>query len=168
MPNPHDYAVDDQALLHRELAVAVTNEKARPDGFVVEPHQQVACLLAHPAAVPVGRDPGQVHAATLQLDEEQEVEPLQKERVDREEVALEDARRLPAKKLRPACLQTLWRRPDPLRGFKNVVQAAARWYSWMSPPRMSRRSILATIGRVTVVAGSGGCSASARWGRSRL
>src|SRR5439155_8636550 len=29
-------------------------------------------------------------------------------------------------------------RAECLRGFKNVVQAAARWYSWMSPPRMSR------------------------------
>ena len=32
---------------------------------------------------------------------------------------------------------------DPgLRGFKTPVHAAARWYSWMSPPSRSRRSIL--------------------------
>src|SRR6266536_4856128 len=26
---------------------------------------------------------------------------------------------------------------ERLRGFKNLVHAAARWYSWMSPPRSS-------------------------------
>src|SRR6266487_1404100 len=44
--------------------------------------------------------------------EEQHVEALQEERVDGEEVALEDARRLLAKKLRPARLQTLRCRLD--------------------------------------------------------
>ncbi len=34
-----------------------------------------------------------------------------------------------------------------LRGFKRVVHAAFRWYSWISPPRTSRRSIVPTVDR---------------------
>jgi hypothetical protein len=81
--------------------------------LVVELHQQVACLLDHPAAVRVGRDPSEVYAAARQLDEEQDVEPLEEERVDGEEVTLEDARRLLAQKRRPARLQPLRCRLDP-------------------------------------------------------
>jgi hypothetical protein len=63
------------------------------------------------------------------------------------------------------------RAPDGLgavRGFKTRVHAAAK-YSWMSPPRRSWRSIVAGTaagesGRIV----SGGTSASALCGRSRL
>src|SRR6266487_6234776 len=113
MPKPDDYAVDDQALLHRELAVAVTDEKPRPDAFVAKLHQEVACLLGHPAAIRVGRDPGQVDAPGRKLDEKQHVEALQEERVDGEEVALQDARRLSPQELAPVLLEPLRRRLDP-------------------------------------------------------
>ena len=118
-------SAEDLVELTRELGVAITDQEARPYRFVVELHHQVACLLAHPAAVRVGRDPSQVHAATLQLDEEQNVEPFQEERVDGEEVALEDARRLLAKKLRPARLETLRRRLDA-RLFENRPDGGRR------------------------------------------
>lgn len=59
-----------------------------------ELHQQVARLLGHPPAVRVRRDPGEVNTTGRELDEEQSVEPLEEQRVDREEVALENARRL--------------------------------------------------------------------------
>src|SRR6266540_520522 len=88
------FRAEDLVELARELAVAITDQKPRPDVRVVELHQQVARLLSNPAAVGVGRDPGEVDAAGPELDEEQNVEALQEERVDREEVALEDARRL--------------------------------------------------------------------------
>ncbi len=64
------------------------------DAFLIEPHQQVARLLSYPPTVGVRRDPGQVNAASRELNEEQNIEPLQEQRVDREEIALEDARRL--------------------------------------------------------------------------
>jgi len=64
------------------------------DAFLIEPHQQVARLLSYPPTVGVRRDPGQVNAASRELNEEQNLEPLQEQRVDREEIALEDARRL--------------------------------------------------------------------------
>jgi hypothetical protein len=55
-----------------------------------------------------------------------------------------------------------------LRGFKMPVHAEARWYSWMSPPRRSRRPISPAMCGVAPLADSGGRSASARCGRSRL
>ena len=41
-------------------------------------------------------------------------------------------------------------------GFQNHVHAAARWYSWMSPPSRSWRSTVPTLGRSIAVADSGG------------
>src|SRR5262249_31225724 len=62
-----------------------------------------------PGAAEVSGTPGRHPPPSRQLDEEQDVEPLQKERVDCEEVALEDARRLRPQELRPA-------QPLPRRG----------------------------------------------------
>jgi hypothetical protein len=73
------FGAEDLVEVTRELAVAVTNERPWADTVVVELHEQVARLLAHPAAVRVGRDSCQVHAAASQLDEEQHVEALQEE-----------------------------------------------------------------------------------------
>src|SRR6266516_3689347 len=98
----------------RELAVAVADQEARPHPFVVESHQQVARLLGHPGAVGVSGDARDVHATARQLNEEQDIETLEEDGVDGEEVALEDARRLPAQKLRPARFETPRRRLDPL------------------------------------------------------
>jgi hypothetical protein len=55
-----------------------------------------------------------------------------------------------------------------VRGFKMPVHAAARWYSWISPPSRSRRLISPPLGGWSAFVGSGGSSASPRWGRSRL
>src|SRR5207247_2363264 len=108
-----------------ELAVAVTNEKPRLDAAVSKLHQQVARLLGHPAAVRVGRDPGEVDAPARKLDEEQHVEALQEERVDGKEIALQDARRLSPQELAPVLLKPpgcrldpclLQHRPDGARG----------------------------------------------------
>jgi hypothetical protein len=48
-----------------------------------------------PSAVRIGRDPGKTNPPRRQLDEEQDVEAPQKQPVDGQEVALQDARRLP-------------------------------------------------------------------------
>jgi uncharacterized membrane protein len=54
-----------------------------------------------------------------------------------------------------------------LKGFKTRVHAAAR-YSWMSPPSRSWRSIVVATGGSPPLSASGGTSASALCGRSRL
>src|SRR6266545_1940321 len=51
-----------------------------------------------------------------------------------------------------------------VRGFKMPVHAAARWYSWISPPSRSRRSISPAMCGLAVSTGSGESSASARCG----
>src|SRR6266511_3060953 len=107
------FGAEDLIEVTGELAVAVTDEKPRPDAFVAKLHQEVACLLGHPAAVRIGRDPGQVDAPARQLDEEQDIEALQEERVDGEEVAFQDAGRLLTKELRPTPLEPPRRRLDP-------------------------------------------------------
>jgi hypothetical protein len=107
------FRAEDLIELAAELAVAVTDEQPRPDASVAKLHQQVARLLVHPAAARLGRDPGQVDAPAPQLAEEQDVEALQEERVDSEELTLQDAGRLLTKELGPTRLESLRSRPDP-------------------------------------------------------
>src|SRR4029450_7139705 len=56
------FGVEDLIEVTRELAVSVTDEKPRPDAFVAKLHHEIARLLGHPAAIRVGREPGQVDA----------------------------------------------------------------------------------------------------------
>ena len=55
-----------------------------------------------------------------------------------------------------------------LKGSKMLDHAAARWYSWMSPPSRSRRLISPRLGGGSALVESGVSSASPRWGRSQL
>jgi hypothetical protein len=80
--------VEDLVELASELAVPVTDQKPWPDVLLVELHQQIARLLGNPTTVRVGRDPGDPDTPGRQLDEEQNIEPPEEERVDGEEVAL--------------------------------------------------------------------------------
>src|SRR6266511_3748959 len=107
------FGAEDLVEVAAELAVAVTDQEPRLDALVVEVHEQVARLLGHPRPVRIRRDPCQMHAASRQLDEEQDVEPPEEDGVDCEEVALEDARRLLTKELRPTRLKPPGRRFDP-------------------------------------------------------
>ena len=52
--------------------------------------QQVAGLLGDPQTAGISGDPGQVDPSAVQLDEEQHVQPLRRDRVDGEEVAHND------------------------------------------------------------------------------
>jgi hypothetical protein len=64
--------------------------KNRLLGAVAELHQQVAGLLSYPVPGRVGGNPGQVHAATVVLDHDQDVEAAQEHGVDVREVDCED------------------------------------------------------------------------------
>src|SRR5438067_1681965 len=107
------FGAEDLVELTGELAVAITDQEPRSRIVAVEGHQQVARLLSHPPAIRVRRDPREPHATGRQFDEEQDVKPLQEQRVDGEEVALEDTRRLRSQKLGPARLEALRCRLDP-------------------------------------------------------
>src|SRR6266568_9067999 len=52
--------------------------------------------------------------------------------------------------------------PPNVRGFKMSVHAAARWYSWISPPSRSRRLIPPQVGGGWAFVESGESSASPR------
>ena len=56
-----------------ELAVPVTDQEPEPVGAIAEIHQQLAGLLRDPVAGGVGSNPGEVHAATVVLDYEEDV-----------------------------------------------------------------------------------------------
>ena len=60
-----------------ELAVPVAGQEPEPVGAVAEIHEQVAGLLGHPGTGRVGGDPGDVHAATLVFDDDEDGEAAQ-------------------------------------------------------------------------------------------
>src|SRR5262249_9613465 len=73
-------------------------------GFRRRRAASAGCAPTGPLTVRIGRDSCEADASGCEFDEEQDVEPLQEERVDGEEVALEDARRLRPQEPRPALL----------------------------------------------------------------
>ena len=76
----------------RELSVAVAKEE--PNTGIPLVDGEVPRLLADPRRVGVRRRAHHVHPPGLKLDEEQDVERLQPDRLDGEEVGREDPRRL--------------------------------------------------------------------------
>jgi hypothetical protein len=85
-----------------ELAVAVVDQKPYWQGSIRERPREVASLLRDPDSARILGAAGQVNATTLEFDEEEHVEPPHRDRVNREEVAGQHARRLAAEKLTPA------------------------------------------------------------------
>ncbi len=57
-----------------ELAIPVTDQEPEPLGALAEVHQEVAGLLGHPVPGGVGGDPGEVHAAAVVFDHDEDVE----------------------------------------------------------------------------------------------
>lgn len=76
-----------------ELRVAIVDEE--PERLLVaELHDEVARLLGDPASVRIRAAGDVLDPPSRERDEEQDVDPLQKNGLDREEVAREHARRL--------------------------------------------------------------------------
>jgi hypothetical protein len=59
--------------------------------MVLQIHQQVAGRLGHPTPRRLRGDPHQMNATPLHLDDEQDVQPSQAKRFDREEIARQRA-----------------------------------------------------------------------------
>jgi len=79
----------------------VDQEPERRRSLRKGPHE-VASLLRDPYSTRVLGAAGQVYPPTAELDEEEDVEPPQADRVHREEVAREHALSLAAEELTPA------------------------------------------------------------------
>jgi len=90
-----------------ELRVAIMNEE--PEWLLVaELHDEVACLFCDPAPVRV-RAAGEVlDPSGRERDEEEDVDPLQEDGLDRQEVAGEHARRLRSEEGSPSRAGSLW------------------------------------------------------------
>ena len=69
-----------------ELGVAVTDQIPEPVHPFVKVHQKVAGLLGNPRPGRMGGDPGQIDPPPLNLDDEQDVQPGQSDRLNGEEV----------------------------------------------------------------------------------
>ena len=82
-----------------ELGVPVTDQEPDSSALVLEGGCQVPGLLGDPGPDRVGGHAGQEDLATLEVDEEQHIEPAERDRVDVEEVASERASGLGSKEL---------------------------------------------------------------------
>ena len=91
-----------------EFAVPVADQEPELIGVFAEVHEQVAGLLGDPGPGGVCGDPGQVHAATLVLDHDEDVEAAQEHGVDVGEGDREDRVGLGGQELSPG-------RPPPSR-----------------------------------------------------
>jgi hypothetical protein len=88
--DPHVSTGEDGVEGHRELAVPVADQEPEPVGSIAEIHQQVACLLGHPGPGGVGGYPADMHPAAVVLDNNENVEAAQEDRIDVGEVDRED------------------------------------------------------------------------------
>src|ERR1039458_1548516 len=111
--DPDSLGVEDRVEGTRELAVVVADQKLEWPVAFGEREHEVPALLGGPIAVGVLAHAREMHAPRRELDEEQHVDPLQHERVDREEIARAHALRLAADELTPRDPATLAGWSDP-------------------------------------------------------
>jgi hypothetical protein len=94
-----------------ELPGAVADQEPEVRGVIAKIHQEVAGLLGGPRPVGMRGDPEDVHIPALDLDDEQAVQALQRQRaVDMEEIGGEDSRGLGAQELPPCGVGMSFRR----------------------------------------------------------
>jgi hypothetical protein len=88
------FAGEDGVEVAGELAVAVADQEAKRSWSLLERPGELARLLGDPRSGRVGGAAGEIDAPATQLDEEEHVQPLQRDRLDGEEVDCEHALRL--------------------------------------------------------------------------
>src|ERR1019366_6091241 len=98
------------------------NDDTEATTAFVQVRDEVPGYLSHPSPNRVSRDPEDVDHATLDLDYEEHVEPLEPDGIDGEEVRCEDACRLGAEELGPARAVSSRRRSEPV-ARKDVAHA---------------------------------------------
>jgi hypothetical protein len=111
--NLHALAAKHVIKGRREFLVTISNQKSQRLRAIGQHAGELASLLSHPHGVRLGRAAGQMHAATAQLDEEQHAEPLQPDRVHRNEVDRDHRSTLGAKELAPGQTCARSGRPEP-------------------------------------------------------
>src|SRR5262249_18053040 len=96
----------------RELRIAVANKEAETRRLLLDRPGELAGLLGDPLSAWVGGAAGEVNAAAPQLDEEENVEAPQRDRLDGEEVDREHTVGLLAQERPPGQAGTLAGRTD--------------------------------------------------------
>ena len=88
------FAGEDGVEVAGELAIAVADQEAKRSLSLLERPGELARLLGDPWSGGVGGAAGEMDAPATQLDEEEHVQPLQRDRLDGEKVDCEHALRL--------------------------------------------------------------------------
>jgi hypothetical protein len=88
---------------------------------------EVARLLKHSGACRVRCATGEVDAPAANLDEEEHIEATQRDRLDGEKVAGEQARSLAAQRRRPVHRATLWRGLEPVEASRRRIVLGEIW-----------------------------------------
>jgi hypothetical protein len=96
-----------------ELRIPITNKEAHSSAPLAQHEAQVAGLLGDPSPIRVGGHPGEVDSPSVQLDEEQHIQPPQPHRVDGEEIAGDDPGGLLAQEHPPGRIRPPWRGVQP-------------------------------------------------------
>src|SRR6266508_5461905 len=143
------FAAEDLVEAAAELAVAIVDQEAERLLLAVERHQEVARLLRHPGTIGSAGRGEQLDPPPLKRDEEEDVEPLQRQRLDGEKVAGDGRRCLLAQEPSPAQSVALRRRrhtrrrEDRANGRRRDVDAEAAKLAddpLISPTGFSRAS----------------------------
>jgi hypothetical protein len=96
-----------------ELGVTVPDEEPERLDPVAEIHDEVAGLLGGPGSGRIGRHAQDVHAPSVHLHDEQDVQPLQHDRVHTEEVASQQTVGLSAQERPPGRIHSSRCRTPP-------------------------------------------------------
>src|SRR3974390_333590 len=97
-----------------ELGVTIADQELDRLRTLADLIGEIPGLLDHPCSGWIGGDPGQIHPAGVQLDEEENVEPPQQHGIHREEVTGQHRRGLGLQELIPGG-------PDSVRGRVEAV-----------------------------------------------
>ena len=110
-----------------ELGVAVTEQEPGSQFAILDVPGQMPRLLHHPVAGGMCRAAGEMHTATANLDEEQDVQRLEPNGLDGEEVGSQDLLSVLPQELAPGASTTLgrwWKVVAPEHGTDRFVRAA--------------------------------------------
>jgi hypothetical protein len=86
LANRDAFAAEDGVEVACELAVAVADQETQRRWALAERPGELAGLLGDPDAARIGGAAGEVDTPSVELDEEEHVQPLQRDGVDGEEV----------------------------------------------------------------------------------
>ena len=116
LDHPHAFIGEYRVEPGRELRVPIPDQEPERAGPLPHVEDQVTGLLGGPLPRRVRGDAEQAHPTGHHLHHEQHIDPAQRDRVQVEEVAGQQALRLATQELPPARVGPAWRRPDPVGG----------------------------------------------------